>query len=134
MARAGRRCCGAAGSRPSLDGRRDWPMAGRSARGVGGRRDKPIRRGRRLARTKQKPHHADERMTSTRDFTAAVGDERDELERLRAEVAELRRRFAKGELREIGFNNSAKDVEPLYTALDVDPQTAENLGVPGTYP
>jgi methylmalonyl-CoA mutase N-terminal domain/subunit len=75
-------------------------------------------------------------MTSTRDFTAAVGEgnQREELERLRAEVAEWRRRFAKGELRDIAFTNSATDVEPLYTALDVDPQTAENLGVPGTYP
>ena len=73
-------------------------------------------------------------MTSTRDFTAAVGDQREELERLRAEVAEWRRRFAKGELRDIAFTNSATDVEPLYTALDVDRQTAENLGVPGTYP
>ena len=73
-------------------------------------------------------------MTSTRDFTAAVGDQREELERLRAEVAEWRRRFAKGELRDIAFSNSATDVDPLYTALDVDRQTAENLGVPGTYP
>ena len=73
-------------------------------------------------------------MTSTRDFTAAVGDQREELERLRAEVAEWRRRFAMGELRDIAFSNSATDVEPLYTALDVDPQSAENLGVPGTYP
>jgi methylmalonyl-CoA mutase N-terminal domain/subunit len=73
-------------------------------------------------------------MTSTRDFTAPVGDQREELERLRAEVAEWRRRFAKGELRDIAFTNSANDVEPLYTALDVDPQSAENLGVPGTYP
>jgi methylmalonyl-CoA mutase N-terminal domain/subunit len=73
-------------------------------------------------------------MTSTRDFTASVGDQREELERLRAEVAEWRRRFAKAELRDIAFTNSANDVEPLYTALDVDPQSAENLGVPGTYP
>ena len=77
-------------------------------------------------------------MTSTRDFTAAVGerggDQREELERLRAEVAEWRRRFDQGELRDIAFSNSATDVEPLYTALDVDPQSAENLGVPGTYP
>jgi len=73
-------------------------------------------------------------MTSTRDFTASVGEQREELERLRAEVAEWRRRFAKGELRDIAFTNSANDVEPLYTAMDVDPQTAENLGVPGTYP
>src|SRR5678816_718839 len=133
MARASRRCGGAARSRASLDGCRDRPMAGRSARGVGGRHDESVRRGRRLARTKQKPHHADQRMTSTRDFTASVGEQREELERLRAEVAEWRRRFAKGELRDIAFTNSANDVEPLYTAMDVDPQTAENLGVPGTY-
>jgi len=73
-------------------------------------------------------------MTSTRDFTATVADKPEELERLRAEVAEWRRRFANGELRDIAFTNSATDVEPLYTALDVDSQTAENLGVPGTYP
>ena len=73
-------------------------------------------------------------MTSTRDFTETESAERDELERLRAEVAEWRRRYEKGELRKIGFMNSAEEVEPLYTALDVDPQTAENLGVPGTYP
>jgi methylmalonyl-CoA mutase, N-terminal domain len=73
-------------------------------------------------------------MTSTRDFTESESAQRDELERLRAEVADWRRRYAKGELRPIGFMNSAADVEPLYTALDVDAQTAQNLGVPGTYP
>jgi methylmalonyl-CoA mutase N-terminal domain/subunit len=60
--------------------------------------------------------------------------ERDELERLRAEVADWRRRYEKGELRSIGFTNSAAEVEPLYTALDVAPDTAEALGVPGAYP
>jgi len=73
-------------------------------------------------------------MTSTRDFTPTESDQHGELERLRAEVADWRRRYEKGELRDIGFNNSAKEVEPLYTALDVDPETAENLGTPGTYP
>jgi methylmalonyl-CoA mutase N-terminal domain/subunit len=73
-------------------------------------------------------------MTSTRDFTHTESDQHGELERLRAEVAEWRRRYEKGELRDIGFVNSAKEVEPLYTALDVDPETAENLGTPGTYP
>jgi methylmalonyl-CoA mutase N-terminal domain/subunit len=76
-------------------------------------------------------------MTSTRDFTNHVttsADERAELERLRAEVADWRRRYEKGELREIGFTNSAKEVEPLYTALDVDPESAESLGVPGAFP
>ena len=75
-------------------------------------------------------------MTSTRDFTenSELADQRAELERLRAEVADWRRRYAKGEVRDIAYTNSAKEVEPLYTALDVDPQSAENLGVPGTYP
>ena len=74
-------------------------------------------------------------MTSTRDFTdRATSNDRGELDRLRAEVAEWRRRYAKGELRDIAFVNSAREVEPLYTALDVDAQTAETLGVPGEYP
>src|SRR5262252_5516253 len=75
-------------------------------------------------------------MTSTRDLTdlETPGAVRAEVERLRAEVAEWRRRYEKGELREIGFNNSANEVEPLYTALDVDPQSAETLGTPGVYP
>ncbi len=73
-------------------------------------------------------------MTSTRDFTKAASGERAELERLRAEVAEWRRRFERGEVRDIAFTNSAQEVEPLYTALDVDQERAERLGVPGTYP
>src|SRR3954467_9963622 len=73
-------------------------------------------------------------MTSTRDFTNTESAERDELERLRAEVADWRRRFAKGELRSIAFTNSANEVEPLYTALDVDADSSDALGVPGTYP
>src|SRR6185437_16295891 len=73
-------------------------------------------------------------MTSTRDFTESQSAERAELERLRRELAEWRARYERGELRDVAFTNSAKEVEPLYTALDVDPQTAETLGVPGTYP
>jgi methylmalonyl-CoA mutase N-terminal domain/subunit len=74
-------------------------------------------------------------MTSTRDFTdRAAADDRGELDRLRAEVAEWRRRYEAGEVRDIAFVNSAREVEPVYTALDADPQTAESLGVPGAYP
>ncbi len=73
-------------------------------------------------------------MTSTRDFTDRAANDREELDRLRAEVAEWRRRYEAGELRDIAFVNSAREVEAVYTALDADPQTAENLGVPGTYP
>ncbi|MGE5732976.1 MAG: methylmalonyl-CoA mutase, partial [Gemmatimonas sp.] len=60
--------------------------------------------------------------------------QRAELDRLRAEVAEWRRRFERAEVRDIAFTNSAKEVEPLYTALDVEQESAESLGVPGTYP
>ena len=75
-------------------------------------------------------------MTSTRDLRglSSDGDARRELERLRAEVAEWRRKYASGELREIGFTNSAREVDPLYTALDVPAQTSGELGVPGEYP
>jgi methylmalonyl-CoA mutase, N-terminal domain len=73
-------------------------------------------------------------MTSTRDFTEPQSAEHAELERLRRELADWRARYERGELRDVAFTNSAKEVEPLYTALDVDPQTAETLGVPGTYP
>jgi methylmalonyl-CoA mutase N-terminal domain/subunit len=73
-------------------------------------------------------------MTSTRDFTDRAANDREELDRLRAEVAEWRRRYEAGEVRDIAFVNSAREVEAVYTALDADPQTAEHLGVPGTYP
>jgi len=57
-----------------------------------------------------------------------------ELERLRAEVAEWRRKYGKAEKRGANFLNSGGEVEPLYTALDVAPDSAEELGVPGVYP
>ncbi len=72
-------------------------------------------------------------MTSTRDVRSASrdGDAHRELERLRAEVAEWRRRYAAGELRDIAFTNSAREVDPLYTVLDVPPETSVEPGVPG---
>ena len=72
-------------------------------------------------------------MTSTRDF-AERSAEQAELERLRAEVAEWKKRYEKSERRNANFVNSAGEVEPLYTALDVSPDSAEELGVPGIYP
>jgi methylmalonyl-CoA mutase N-terminal domain/subunit len=67
-------------------------------------------------------------MTVTHKITA---DERTELEHLRREVASWRARFAEGETREILFANSGREVEPLYTALDVP---NADLGVPGEFP
>ena len=58
----------------------------------------------------------------------------EELVRLRAEVAEWRRQFGGSVTRPIAFANSGSDVAPLYTALDVSSASADDLGVPGTYP
>src|SRR5689334_1968471 len=76
-------------------------------------------------------------MTSTRDLRGLTndgGEARQELERLRAELAEWRRRYASGELRDIGFGNSEGEVDALYTPLDVRDADPSRLGVPGAYP
>ncbi len=57
-----------------------------------------------------------------------------ELERLRAEVAAWRARYAKGELRSVAFSNSASDVQPLFTRLDVADDGNGPLPVPGEFP
>ncbi len=81
-------------------------------------------------------------MTSMRDLAGGTTDERDEtlrrqaaeLERLRAEVAAWRKRYEKGEKRDIAFNNSEGEVEALYTALDTIGEGAPDDSLPGTYP
>ena len=57
-----------------------------------------------------------------------------EIERLRAEIAEWRRKYDAAPKRDIGFTNSAHEVAPLYTALDVSHEDSVNLGAPGVYP
>src|SRR5216110_1879474 len=57
-----------------------------------------------------------------------------ELRLLRKEVAEWRKKYEQGELRNIGFNNSEKEVQPVYTPLDAMETSAEALGMPGVYP
>jgi methylmalonyl-CoA mutase N-terminal domain/subunit len=77
-----------------------------------------------------------------KDLASATGDERDdlirrqaaELERLQAEVAAWRKRYEKGEKRDIAFTNSESEVEPLYTALDVLQGGVPDESLPGAYP
>ena len=59
---------------------------------------------------------------------------KEEIKRLRAEIAEWRRKFDAAEKRDIAFTNSAEEVAPLYTALDVEHLDSLNLSVPGVYP
>ncbi|HSJ63837.1 MAG TPA: methylmalonyl-CoA mutase family protein [Gemmatimonadaceae bacterium] len=73
-------------------------------------------------------------MTTIRDLTEREEAERGELERLREEVARWRERYARGELRDIGFLNSGHEVAPLYTALDLPLEQHMQAGTPGAYP
>ena len=72
-------------------------------------------------------------MTSMRELTDTVAEQQAELERLRAEVAAWRRAYERGEKREIGFLNSSREVEPLYTPLDVG-DDASQVELPGVHP
>ncbi|MBK7835645.1 MAG: methylmalonyl-CoA mutase [Gemmatimonadetes bacterium] len=73
-------------------------------------------------------------MTSTRDLTETVREQQDELDRLRAEVERWRARYEKGEKRELAFVNSDKEVDPVYTLLDVLPGDPLALPLPGDFP
>jgi methylmalonyl-CoA mutase N-terminal domain/subunit len=68
------------------------------------------------------------------ELIETIEEQSAELRLLRKEVAEWRRKYEKGELRDIGFNNSEKEVQPIYTPLDAAETSAEALGMPGVYP
>ncbi|MBA3670493.1 MAG: methylmalonyl-CoA mutase [Gemmatimonadaceae bacterium] len=73
-------------------------------------------------------------MTSTPELSDHATEQQAELHRLRAEVERWRGAYERGVKREIGFVNSATEVEPLYTALDVGNEAASWREVPGEYP
>src|SRR5438045_7176590 len=68
------------------------------------------------------------------ELIATIEEQSAELRLLRQEVAEWRKKYEKGELRDIGFNNSEKEVQPIYTPLDAAETSADALGMPGVYP
>ncbi len=65
---------------------------------------------------------------------AEIESAREEIERLRGEIAEWKRKYDAAPKRDIAFTNSAEEVAPLYTALDVEHLDSVNLGAPGVYP
>ena len=73
-------------------------------------------------------------MTTLRDLSETVREQREELEQLRKEVEAWRQRYARGDKRDIGFMNSTHEVAPLYTALDTLGQDPTTVGVPGEFP
>ncbi|HUF29862.1 MAG TPA: methylmalonyl-CoA mutase family protein [Gemmatimonadaceae bacterium] len=73
-------------------------------------------------------------MTTIRELTEQERLSREELEALRVEVAQWRERYARGELRDLGFGNSSAEVSPLYSELDLPPEQHVEAGTPGAYP
>jgi methylmalonyl-CoA mutase, N-terminal domain len=69
-----------------------------------------------------------------KELIATVEEQSAELRLLRKEVAEWRKRYEKGELRDIAFTNSEREVQPVYTPLDAAETDPAALGMPGIYP
>ena len=77
---------------------------------------------------------AGSRTSAESELIETVEAQSAELRLLRKEVAEWRKKYEKGELRDIGFNNSEKELQPIYTPLDAAETSADALGMPGVYP
>jgi methylmalonyl-CoA mutase N-terminal domain/subunit len=68
------------------------------------------------------------------ELIATIEEQSAELRLLRKEVADWRKKYERGELRDLAFTNSEKEVQPIYTPLDAAETSAEALGMPGFYP
>ncbi|MHB1312408.1 MAG: acyl-CoA mutase large subunit family protein [Gemmatimonadaceae bacterium] len=73
-------------------------------------------------------------MTSLPELDTSLDEMRAELAQLRAEVAQWKARFDAGDKRDIAYTNSAGEVAPLYTALDLEGSAGTAFEVPGAYP
>ena len=68
------------------------------------------------------------------DVEATLAEMQEELARLRREVTEWRATFDRSRKRDIAFTNSAGEVAPLYSAMDLEGSAGSAFEVPGTYP
>ena len=82
--------------------------------------------------TKLKSHSS--KAAADSELIATIEEQSAELRLLRKEVSEWRKKYEKGELRDIAFTNSEKEVQAIYTPLDAAETDAEALGMPGFYP
>src|SRR5688572_6483557 len=73
-------------------------------------------------------------MTLTPEISEQERERQEEVERLRAEVARWRARYAAAEKRDLAFVNSEGEIEPVYSPLDVEHLDAAALPMPGEYP
>ncbi|MCX5766733.1 MAG: methylmalonyl-CoA mutase family protein [Gemmatimonadetes bacterium] len=73
-------------------------------------------------------------MTGIQDVDGTIAAMQDELDRLRAELAAFRAKYDRAAKRDIAFTNSSAEVEPLYSALDLEGSAGTAFEVPGAYP
>jgi methylmalonyl-CoA mutase N-terminal domain/subunit len=74
-------------------------------------------------------------MTGVRsDADETIAAMQQELDELRRQVAAWRARYEAGTIRDLNFSNSAREVAPLYTALDLEGSAGTAFEVPGAYP
>ena len=73
-------------------------------------------------------------MTTPTDLDPTVAAMQQELAELRREVEAWRARYAAGAVRDLAYTNSAAEVAPLYTALDLAGSAGTAFEVPGEYP
>ena len=76
----------------------------------------------------------DSKGAGDRELIATIEEQSAELRLLRKEVTEWRKKYEKGEVRDIAFTNSEKEVQPIYTPLDAAETDPAALGMPGFYP
>ena len=73
-------------------------------------------------------------MALLRDVESVFTEMQEEMERLRNEVELWRQKFESSSTRDISFSNSAHEVHPLYTPLDLVGSSGSAFDTPGRYP
>jgi methylmalonyl-CoA mutase N-terminal domain/subunit len=73
-------------------------------------------------------------MTTIRDLEDVVRQQQAELDQLREEVARWKTQFDGGRKRDIAFTNSAAEIAPLFTALDLENSAGSAFELPGQWP
>ncbi len=73
-------------------------------------------------------------MTTIRELEDVVRQQQEELDGLRRDVEHWRSEYERGRKRDIAFTNSAREVPPLFTALDLEDSAGAAFELPGQWP